>query len=88
MKPQTPLMQAKHWDIFCRGDFMVSCVSAFRCSNDHAVYRAAFAELYAGALKHCLLAACCQLVQWRPNLNEASALTVISDLYMICYSYR
>ena len=74
---------------FLSGRFMVSCVSICRYSNDYAVHRVAFAEPYAGALKHCLAAACCQLVQRRPNLNEASALTVNSDLffvYMICYS--
>lgn len=64
---------------------MASCVSACRCSNDHAVHRVAFAEPYAGASKHCLVAACCQLVQRGPNLNEASALTVIYDLFFVLY---
>lgn len=37
--------------IFCRGDFMASCVSASRRSNDHAVHRVAFAEPYAGGIE-------------------------------------
>lgn len=91
MKPHTPLTQAKHWGIFCRAIPRPRFSPHAVCLNDHAVHRVAFRNLAQLALRHCLVAACCQLVQRRPNLNEASAFTVVSGLFiacMICYSYR
>lgn len=51
MKPQTPLMQAKHWGIFCWTISRPRLSSPVMCLNDRAVYRVAFAEPYAGSVE-------------------------------------
>lgn len=51
VKPQTPLMQAKHWGIFCWAISRPCLSPPAVCLNERAVYRVAFAEPYAGSVE-------------------------------------